>query len=92
MRVFDWGNLMFDSQIRKFFFCEQFPGKFHQLFAVSNKDNNIMIFDLGVGWPSKELKNCHNNEINCVQFSPNEKLVASFSLLDKKIVIWRVNQ
>lgn len=49
-----------------------------------------MIFDLGVGWPSKELKAGHKYEIDCVQFSPNEKLVASFSLKDKRIVIWKV--
>lgn len=49
-----------------------------------------MIFDLGVGWPSKELKAGHKYEIDCVQFSPNEKLVASFSFKDKRIVIWKV--
>jgi WD40 repeat protein len=51
-----------------------------------------MIFDLGVGWPSKELKDGHKYDIDCVQFSPNEKLVASFSFKDKKLVIWKVNK
>jgi WD40 repeat protein len=51
-----------------------------------------MIFDLGVGWPSKELKNGHKYDIDCVQFSANEKLVASFSFKDKLVVIWKVRQ
>lgn len=49
-----------------------------------------MIFDLGVGWPSKELKDGHRHEIDCVQFSANEKLVASFSFRDKLLVVWKV--
>ena len=50
-----------------------------------------MIFDLGVGWPSKELKDGHKNEINCVQFSQDEKLIASFSFQDKKLIVWKVS-
>lgn len=50
-----------------------------------------MIFDLGVGWPSKELKDGHTKEIDIIQFSPNEKLLSSFSYQDKKLIVWTVN-